>query len=127
MRIKKLTFIMLVLLIFNKSLYAGQLFSIEQLEGTWWSDKSNPSADFSIRGNKVWLDVQSKYHQCWIEDDVLIFELGWGKVRNRILSINEVQVVLENLDTKQVSTLTREQSIVDKQPELDSGTPLPAR
>ncbi len=90
-------------------LSAAAKFEIKQLQGAWWSDFKNPTADFGIEGEKVWLDIDSKYHPCRLEDDVLIFELGpeIGSVKSRIVSIKGDSLVLENLITKQKSFLTR--------------------
>jgi hypothetical protein len=91
------------------SLSAAPQFKIEQIEGAWWSDPKNSTADFGIRGNQVWLDSDSGYHPCKIDGDILIFDLGpeVGLVRNKIISLKGDVMVLESEATKQRATLTR--------------------
>ena len=90
------------------SVGAGSTFKIEQLQGAWWSDLHNPTADFAIDGNEVWLDFDSKYHPCRIEGDILIFDLGGGElVRSRIVSINGDRLVLETPPGKGRRILSR--------------------
>ncbi len=90
------------------SVYAGSTFEIKQLQGAWWSDLHNPTADFAIDGNEVWLDFDAKYHPCKIEGDILIFDLGdGGLVRNRIVSINGDRLVLETPPGKGRRILSR--------------------
>jgi hypothetical protein len=88
---------------------AASQFDIKQLQGAWWSNKENPTADFGIRGEEVWLDFDSGYHPCRIDGDVLIFDLGAdrGLVKNRIVSIKGDVMVLEDVSSKQRVTLTR--------------------
>lgn len=78
------------------------MFKIDQLQGAWWSDLKNPTADFAIQGNEVWLDYDSQYHPCKIENDILIFNLGEGigNVKKKIISIKGDALVLEALDSK---------------------------
>lgn len=48
-------------------------YGLDQLQGAWWSDFKNPTADFAINGNLVWLDTDSQYHPCRVEGDRLVF------------------------------------------------------
>jgi hypothetical protein len=90
------------------SAFAAMQFELKQLQGAWWSDPANPTADFSIAGNEVWLDYDSQYHPCRLEGDVLVFDLGdLGFVKNRIISLKGDKLVLEHLETKQKRTLIR--------------------
>ena len=90
------------------SVCAGSDFRIEQLQGAWWSDLHNPTADFAIDGNEVWLDFDAQYHPCKIEGDILIFDLGGGGlVRSRIVSIKGDRLVLETPPGKQRRILSR--------------------
>ncbi len=89
------------------SAFAASKVELGQLQGAWWSGPANPTADFSIEGNQVWLDFDSQYHPCRIEGDVLVFDLGdLGLVKNRIISLKGDKLVLEHLETKQKRTLT---------------------
>lgn len=98
-----------VTVLLSLSLSAVPKFKIKQLQGAWWSDLKNPTADFGIQGEQVWLDSDSGYHSCRIEGDILIFELGpeIGPVKNRIISVKGNHMVLESLTTKQRRSLTR--------------------
>jgi hypothetical protein len=71
------------------------------VQGAWWSGPENPAADFAIHGDEVWLDYDSSYHPCRIEDDILVFEPGSGQgpVRNRILGIEGDTMLLESVVT----------------------------
>lgn len=82
---------------------------IEDLQGAWWSDEKNPTADFAIYGNRVWLDFDSSFHPCSIQGDLLIFDLGHelGRVKNRILSIEGDVLVLESQSNGKKTTLIR--------------------
>jgi hypothetical protein len=90
-------------------LSAAPKYKIKQLQGAWWSDFKNPTADFGIQGDQVWLDFDSAYHPCRIEGDILIFELGpeLGPVKNRIVSIKGHHLVLQNLASEKKWFLTR--------------------
>lgn len=83
--------------------------TLDQLQGAWWSDPSAPTADFGIHGDQVWLDSDSAYHPCRIEEGVLIFELppDLGQVRNSIVRHDGDRLVLRNEGTGQTTTLTR--------------------
>jgi hypothetical protein len=93
------------------SAFAAAHVSLEQLQGAWWSDTQSPTAAFAIRSNEVWLDSDSKYHPCKIEGDILVFKLGEKKdtVKNRIISVNDNLLILENVQSKQRWRLRREQ------------------
>ena len=99
------------LLFFLSPLRAEPTFILAQLEGAWWSDSdlSSPTAAFAVRGDQVWLDHSAQYHPCRIEDDVLVFQLNYGEVRNRIISLNVDKLVLESLPEKDVWSLTRKE------------------
>jgi hypothetical protein len=89
---------------------AQQLYALENLQGSWWSDKNNPTADFAITDDEVWLDSDTKYHPCAITDnDILVFELGGdiGSVQHRILILDATTLVLENLVTHATEVYTR--------------------
>jgi hypothetical protein len=99
---------MLILTALLFSVCAGASFKIEQLQGVWWSDLHNPTADFAINGNEVWLDYDAQYHPCKIEGDILVFDLGEvGLVRSRIVSIKGDRLVLETPPGKGRRTLSR--------------------
>ena len=76
-------------------------YSLDQLQGAWWSDFKNPTADFAINGNSVWLDSDSRYHPCRIEGDRLVFELsgGQGAVVNKIVNVGNDTLLLEDAVT----------------------------
>ena len=92
-------------MLFNAS--AAAQFRMEQLQGAWWSDRQNPTADFAIHGNEVWLDSDAGYHPCRVEENILIFELGAEVVWNRIVSLQGDQLVLEAPEGGQRRTLSR--------------------
>jgi hypothetical protein len=83
-------------------------FNVKQLQGSWWASTQQPSADFGISGDQVWLDYDSQYHPCKIEGDILIFEIGndRGFVKNKIIGITKHSLVLENVSTKKRTTYT---------------------
>ena len=90
------------------SAYAGAEFKIAQLQGAWWSDSQNPTADFAIHGDEVWLDSDSQYHPCRIEGDILVFDLGGGELaRSRIVSLQGDRLVLETSEGEHRRTLSR--------------------
>jgi hypothetical protein len=90
------------------TVYAANDFKIEQLQGAWWSDLKNPTADFAILGDEVWLDFDAQYHPCKVEGDILIFDLGDGEiVRSRIVSLQGDRLVLETPEGGERRTLTR--------------------
>lgn len=76
-------------------------YSLDQLQGAWWSDFKNPTADFAINGNRVWLDTDSQYHPCRVEGDRLVFDLseGQGTVVHKIVSIENDTLLLEHVLT----------------------------
>ena len=91
------------------SAFSAEKYELTELQGAWWSEPANPTADFSIQGDQVWLDYDSLYHPCRIEGDVLVFDLGdLGYVRNRIISLTGNKLVLEHIATKQRRVLTNE-------------------
>ena len=107
----KSVFILLILaatlFLIVASAFSAEKYEVSKLQGAWWSDPANPTADFSIQGDQVWLDYDSQYHPCRIEGDVLVFDLGdLGSVRNRIISLSENKLVLEHIETKRRRTLT---------------------
>lgn len=91
-----------MLLIVARACVAQQMYTLENLQGAWWSDVDSPTADFAITDDEVWLDSDAEYHPCLIMDgDVLVFELGpdSGTVTHKILSLDATTLVLENLIT----------------------------
>ena len=83
---------------------------MDQLQGAWWSDADNPTADFFIDGNQVWLDYDSEFHPCSIEGNILIFDLGeeLGLVKNRIIIIDGDRLILEDNINKKKRLLFRQ-------------------
>jgi len=95
----------LFVMLFSSS-FAAPPFKLEQLQGAWWSDPGNITADFGIDGDQVWLD--SLYYPCRIEGDMLIFQLPDGvTVVNRIISLEGDRLVIENQFKKEKIVLTR--------------------
>ena len=41
---------------------AQPMYDLDELQGAWWSDTSNPTADFAITNAEVWLDFDAC---CW--------------------------------------------------------------
>ena len=76
-------------------------YSLDQLQGAWWSNFKNPTADFAISDNRVWLDTDSQYHPWTIEGDRLVFDLrgGQGAVVHKIISIENDTLLLEDVVT----------------------------
>jgi len=99
----------ILILLFITSPLGAAKHTIQVLQGAWWSDLNNPTADFAIEGNQVWLDTDSQYHLCEIRDGVLIFDLGEGRgfVRNKIISIKGDRLVLEHIQSKKRTTYKR--------------------
>lgn len=91
------------------SAFAESVITIDQLEGAWWDERDDPTAAFAIFNSHVWMDYDSKYHPCKIEEDILIFELGGelGTVRHRIISIEENWLLLEEVESKRKWTVRR--------------------
>jgi hypothetical protein len=83
------------------SVSCSAIYSLDQLQGAWWSNFKNPTADFAIAGNLVWLDSDSRYHPCRIEGDRLVFDLsgGQGLVVHKIVSIEDDALLLEHVLT----------------------------
>jgi hypothetical protein len=104
---RKMSIILCLLVLWFSSGFAAPPFDLKQLQGAWWSDPGTTTADFAILEDKVWLDFDGEYHPCRIEGDILIFELPHGSVRNRIVSIEGDRMVLEYLQTKERTVLTR--------------------
>ena len=95
---------------FSTLAIASPKLTLKQLQGAWWSDPGAPTADFGIDKNQVWVDLDSKYHPCKLEGDILIFELGPDQiVKNKIISLKGDRMVLEDVTTKQRSLLNRAQ------------------
>jgi hypothetical protein len=98
----------LLVLLFSSS-FAAPPFKLEQLQGAWWSDLNNITADFGIDGDQVWLD--SLYYPCRIDGDRLIFELPDDvTVIKKIISLDGDRLVVEDEMTKQSIVLTRVKS-----------------
>lgn len=103
----KILIVTLMFILIFTSAFPAEKYGLTELQGAWWSDPTNPTADFSIEGDQVWLDYDSQYHPCRVEGDVLIFDLGdLGYVRNRIISLEGNKLVLEHIGTNQRRTLT---------------------
>ena len=80
------------------SVSCSTIYNLDQLQGAWWSNFNNPTADFAISGNRVWLDSDSQYHPCTIEGDRLVFDLsgGQGAVVHKIVSMEDDALLLEH-------------------------------
>ena len=91
------------------SVSCSAIYSLDQLQGAWWSNFKNPTADFAITGNLVWLDSDSQYHPCRIEGDRLVFDLGGGQgpVVHKIVSIDDDALLLEHVLTNTRILYTR--------------------
>lgn len=99
-----------VLLILAVVCKAQQIYTLENLQGAWWSDNNNPTADFAILDDEVWLDSDAEYHPCKITDgDILEFDLGPdnGSVKHKILSLDATTLVLEHLVTHATTAYTK--------------------
>jgi len=88
-----------------------QPISLGDLQGAWWSDFNNPTADFSIISRQVWLDFDSDMHPVFIEDGVLIFDLDpeLGQVKHIIVSLDGERLTLR--------TKNGELRVLDRQPD----------
>ncbi len=89
-------------LMFARACPAQPMYTLDELQGAWWSDTNNPTADFAITNAEVWLDFDASYHPCSITSgDVLVFELGSenGTVEQKIISLDATTLVLESLVT----------------------------
>lgn len=75
--------------------------ALEDLQGAWWSDSSNPTADFGIEGEQVWLDPEAGLNPCRIVGDTLVFDLDGGdrQVKNRMVRLAGDTLELENAMT----------------------------
>jgi len=104
--------ILILTFILTLSACSTTMIKIDNLQGAWWSDFKNPTADFGISRNEVWLDYDSQYHPCKIEGDILVFDLGMGHglVKYRIISLNGDILYLQNIETKHKQILTRVKS-----------------
>ncbi len=100
----------LLILSYSLSALAATTVSLGDLQGAWWSDERNPTADFAIQGEMVWLDSDAQYHPCKVEGGTLVFDLGegLGDVRHRIVSLNGDELVLESSESQQRVILKRE-------------------
>ncbi len=100
----------MALLMLACACHAQPIYTIDELQGAWWSDTSNPTADFAITNEEVWLDFDASYHPCSITNgDVLVFELGSenGTVEQKIISLDATTLVLENPVTSERVVYTR--------------------
>jgi len=107
MRKTSILFCLLVMLF--SSAFADPAFDLEQMRGSWWSSLDNTTSDFSLRGDKVWFEIDDQHYPCRIEGDILIFDFGpqEGELKQRIVSFEGDRLVLEYLDTKKRRVLTR--------------------
>ena len=80
-----------MLLIAGTSARAQDSYSLDQLQGAWWSEPPGPTADFVIVGDQVWQDITSTFHPCTIEaGNILVFDLesaGIGRLEREIVSL----------------------------------------
>jgi hypothetical protein len=78
------------------------------LQGAWWSDLENPTANFAINGTEIWLDYVSNFHPCRISGDTLIYDLGpeLGTIRRKIISLDGDMLVLEDIVHGETSRTT---------------------
>src|SRR5688572_2629561 len=101
----KLFTYIVALLVFTLACNAQGPYTLDQIQGAWWSDRSSPTADFAIMDAQVWLDIDAQYHPCEITgDNILVFDLGPdnGKVEHRIVNFDNAGLVLENLISREV-------------------------
>jgi hypothetical protein len=95
----------LLVMLFSSS-FAAPPYTLEQLQGAWWSDPDDIHAEFGIRDNEVWID--SIYYPCRLEGDMLIFVLpDVGEIKKRIISLEGDRLVIEHQSTKRTVVLTR--------------------
>jgi hypothetical protein len=98
----------LLVMLFSSS-FAAPPYTLEQLQGAWWSDPDGLMADFGIHDNEVWID--SIYYPCRLEGDILIFVLpDVGEIKKRIISLEGDQLIIEHESTKTRTVLNRAKS-----------------
>jgi hypothetical protein len=76
-----------------------RVYSLSDLEGAWWPEGESPTAEFAILGDEIWLDDDSDYHPCRIEDrDTLLYDPGPGRgvIERRIVLLEADTLVLES-------------------------------
>jgi len=74
-----------------------QSFSLQQLEGSWWSDSDSPTAAFAIHDGQIWLDSNSQFHALKLErGSVLVYDPGFGEIRRTIVECSRRRLVLED-------------------------------
>jgi len=83
-------------------------FTINDLNGTWWSNYKAPTADFEIDGDSIWLDNLANYHHCWVKDDTLYMDLRpeLGLQKSKILFASKDSIILMNLVLKNIPPKT---------------------
>ena len=74
-------------------------YTLDQLEGAWWSDSTAPTAAFAIHNGEIWLDVDAEYHAASLAGDTLVYDLGSdiGIIRRHIISLAGDTLVLQTL------------------------------
>lgn len=106
---RKMPILVCLLVMLFSSSFAAPSYTLEQLQGAWWSDPDAIHADFGILDNEVWLD--SIYYPCRLEGDILIFVLPDDReVRNRIISLEGDQLIIEHVRSKERTVLNRAKS-----------------
>lgn len=105
---KPISTILNMTIIWSLCIVSAQAFELTELQGAWWEESNAPTAAFAIHGDQVWVDSISDYRPCRIEDNLLIFELGPDAVvKNRIISLDGNEMVLESLATGNERSLIR--------------------
>ena len=108
-RLTRLVSCLRVLLLCAAAASAQPAYSLDRLQGAWWSSPDAPTADFYIQGEEVWLDYDAAFHPCGLVGDILIFHLpgDMGPVEQRILRLDGDELVLQHLMTLQETVYTR--------------------
>lgn len=81
-------------------------YQLSQLQGAWWSDPGNPTADFAIHGDQIWLDIDSEFHPCRIDSgNTLVYDLGpgIGLIERRIVALDGNSLILENIKDSEIT------------------------
>ena len=63
---KKLIFT--IILMTSIQAFAESNYTLEQLQGAWWADFSDPTAYFAIHDHEVWLDYDHTYEDVGYND-----------------------------------------------------------
>lgn len=106
---RKMSILFCLLAMFFSSSFAAAPYTLEQLQGSWWSHPDNQMSDFGIHGNEVWID--SIYYPCRLEGDMLIFVLpDVPEIKKKIISLEGDRLVVEDQYTKTTTVLNRVKS-----------------